>query len=214
VSRSRRASKELPDKTPAAVTEETKEPDLAQILREMEKELASDVDKVTTERFTFEQAEIEAQDAKLAADAAADTAAKIEAAAAQMRRFEQMAEQSLKKPDRLTNIRVKRRSKDVEEVAMSLLGASLEPVFKAMDSKGDGTLCHAEVKAALKDSGTLTFTDESLQSILEVHGERVNFEQFKDIAWKASISAAPDIPPTPPRKHAACTTDRATTFIV
>ena len=46
-----------PSRTRASSKAEKKEPDLAQILREMEDELARDVDKVTAERSTFEQAE-------------------------------------------------------------------------------------------------------------------------------------------------------------
>lgn len=216
----KRLSKEI-SFSPAAETEK-KEPDLAQILREMEDELARDVDKVTAERSTFEQAEKEEQEAQLAAETSADTAAKIEAAAMEMRVM--MARQTMQGPDRLNTIRVRRRTKDVEAEAMDLLNASLESVFTAADSNGNGTLDRDEVEAAFKKSGSLHFSDESLrpilEDVLEKNGGRISFEQFKDIAWKASVkSAVPHVlhvlhvPPIPSVQVAACA-DREGTFIV
>lgn len=105
---------------------------------------------------------------------------------------------------------------------MDLLSRSLEAVFKAADVNGKGTLDRAETEtafgAAFKESGTLSFSEKALEPILEelveLHGGRVNFEQFKEIAWKASVSSAPapHIPTTPNVQTAS--TDRAGTFIV
>ena len=81
---SQQASVELPDEVPSAAAGD--KTDLAQMLRDMEMELARDVDKVTTERSAFEQADKEAREEKLAADSTADTAAKIEAAAQEARK--------------------------------------------------------------------------------------------------------------------------------
>ena len=193
---------------------EKKEPDLAQILAEMEADLARDVGIVTAERSAFEEAEKVAQEAKLAADSSADSIAKIEAAAMEMAR---LAEQSLEaSPDRLKTIKVRRRSKDLEAGAKDLLGTSLESVFKEADLNGNGTLDREEVEAAFKNSGTLSFSDESLQPVLEEflekHGGKINFEQFKDIAWKASVSSAPRGSPNPIRSSP--TIPRPSTFIV
>merc|ERR1711865_686052 len=71
----------------------------------------------------------------------------------------------------------------------------MESAFKAMDVNGDGALDNAKVQAAFERSGRPIFSDDSLKPILEdllqKHGGTVNFEQFKDIAWKASFSPAP-----------------------
>jgi hypothetical protein len=202
-----------PSRTRASSKAEKKEPDLAQILREMEDELARDVDKVTAERSTFEQAEKEEQEAQLAAELSADTAAKIEAAAMEVRKM--MAQETTKGPDRLNTIRVRRRTKDVEAEAVDLLNALLESVFKAAASNGDGTLDRDEVEAAFRRSGALPFSDESLLPIMEdvlaKNGGRASFEQFKDIAWQASVKSA-FVPPIPSVR--AASTDRAGTFIV
>ena len=216
--RSRQGSREI-SFSPAAEFKK-KEPDLAQILREMEDELARDVNRVTAERSTFERAE-------LAAELSADTTAKIEAAAMEMREIE--AQQTMKGPDRLHTIRARRRTKDLEGGAMDLLNASLESVFKAAASDGDGTLDRDEVEAAFKKSETLHFSDESLlpilEDILEKNGGKASFEQFKEIAWKASVkSAAPHVLHAPPpsvhpesvhpERSSQAGIDRAGTFIV
>ena len=115
---------------------EKKEPDLAQILREMEDELARDVSKVTAERSTFEEAEKQREEAQRAAKLSADTAAKIGAAASKCKK----EQQSMQEDDRLNKIRARRRTRDLEQEAMDLLNGTLESVFKAADSNGDGSL--------------------------------------------------------------------------
>ena len=223
--RSRQGSREI-SFSPAAEFKK-KEPDLAQILREMEDELARDVNRVTAERSTFERAEKDEQKTQLAAELSADTTAKIEAAAMEMREIE--AQQTMKGPDRLHTIRARRRTKDLEAEAMDLLNASLESVFKTAASDGDGTLDRDEVEAAFKKSETLHFSDESLlpilEDILEKNGGRASFEQFKEIAWKASVkSAVPHVLHAPPpsvhpenvhpERQSQDGIDRAGTFIV
>ena len=42
--------------------------------------------------------------------------------------------------------RGRRKSKDLEEQAMDLMGSQLEKVFKMMDVSGDGNLDEAELK--------------------------------------------------------------------
>ena len=70
----------------------------------------------------------------------------------------------------------------------------MDSAFREMDVNCDGTLDHAEVQAAFERSGTSMFSDDTLQPILEdllqMHGGRVNFDQFKDIAWKAFSSSS------------------------
>ena len=66
--------------------------------------------------------------------------------------------------------------------------------IKAADSNGDGTLDRDEVEAAFKKSDALQISDESLlpilKDILDKNGGRASFEQFKEIAWKASVKSA------------------------
>ena len=169
---------------------ERKEPDLAQILREMEDEVARDVSKVTAERSSFEQAEKLRQEAQRAAELSADRVAKIEAAASKCKK----EQQSMREADRLNKIRAMRRTRDLEQEVMDLLNGTLESVFKAADSNGDGTLDRDEVEAAFKKSDALQISDESLMpilgDILDKNGGRASFEQFKEIAWKASVKSA------------------------
>ena len=141
---------------------ERKEPDLAQILREMEDEVARDVSKVTAERSSFEQAEKLRQEAQRAAELSADRVAKIEAAASKCKK----EQQSMREADRLNKIRAMRRTRDLEQEVMDLLNGTLESVFKAADSNGDGTLDRDEVEAAFKKSDALQISDESLMPIL------------------------------------------------
>jgi len=131
------------------------------------------------------------EEAQRAAKMSADTAAKIEAAASKCKK-EQQSMQS--EADRLNKIRARRRTKDLEQEAMDLLNGTLESVFKAADSNGDGTLDRDEVEAAFKKSDALQISDESLlpilDDILDKNGGRASFEQFKEIAWKASVKSA------------------------
>ena len=191
---------------------EKKEPDLAQILREMEDELARDVSKVTAERSSFEEAEKLREEAQRAAKMSADTAAKIEAAASKCKK----EQQTMQEDDRLNKIRARRRTRDLEQEAMDLLNGTLESVFKAADSNGDGTLDRDEVEAAFKKSDALQISDESLlpilDEILDKNGGRASFEQFKEIAWKASVKSA--VPSESPlRAPPPAVQDRASHFV-
>ena len=100
----------------------------------------------------------------------------------------------MQQDDRLNKIRARRRTRDLEQEAMDLLNGTLESVFKAADSNGDGTLDRDEVEAAFKKSDALQISDESLlpilEDILDKNGGRASFEQFKEIAWKASVKSA------------------------
>ena len=109
-----------------------------------------------------------------------------------------LSQSRLSQSEALKTIKVRRRSRDVYETAMSLLGKgciALESAFKAADVNGDGSLCHAEVEAAFKSSGALTFSEEALkpllEDLLEQHGGRINYAQFKDVAWRATVNSAP-----------------------
>ena len=68
----------------------------------------------------------------------------------------------------------------------------METAFKAMDVNGDGALDNAKVQAAFERSDGPVFSDGALKPILEdllqKHGGKVDFEQFKDIDWKSSFS--------------------------
>ena len=201
---SRRQSKDLtdvivehPPPEEEEMEEEEQKPDLAAILREMEAEMHSEVQKATAERAVHEAAEREAQEAV--------TAQRIEEAAAKMRQLneemlvlnEDEGDKSVT-PDRLAQVRTRRKSKDLTEQAMNLLGESLESTFKAIDLDGSGTLDREECKAAFGKSGHLRFSDAALEPILndllDKHGGEINFEQFKSVAWKGLVAAPPESP--------------------
>lgn len=71
----------------------------------------------------------------------------------------------------------------------------MESAFKAMDVDGNGALDNAKVQAGFERSGRPVFLDDAFKSILEnllqKHGGTINFEQFKEIAGKASFSPTP-----------------------
>ena len=169
--RSRRVSRELTDEperlvaAPAAaeVEEKPEKPDMAKILRDMEEDVARDVEKVTAERSAVEKTEKEARDA--------EAAIKIGAAARQVAELEKEAEGDGPSPDRLVKVRARRRSRDLTDEAKDLLGATLAGAFKALDLNGDGTLDHSEVQKAFANSGNAVFSDDTFKPILEDEDE-------------------------------------------
>ena len=50
------------------------------------------------------------------------------------------------------------------------------------------------MQKAFADSGQSVFTDDSfkpiLEDLLEQHNGAINFEQFKDLAWKGDLAAS------------------------
>ena len=89
--------------------------------------------------------------------------------------------------------RGRRKSKDLEEQAMDLMGSQLEKVFKMMDVSGDGNLDAHELKRAYELAGRPA-TDESIEkAILMLDKDNdglINLEEFKAIAWQTSIEDA------------------------
>ena len=196
--RARKASRDLaiePEPEPVAAEPapvEEEKTDLAKVLRDMEEEVARDVQKVTADRSAVEKIEKEAQEKS--------DLVKIEEAAKQVRELEKVgADEDLSTSgssptDRLMKVRARRRSRDLTDQAKDLLGATLAGAFKALDLDGNGTLDHDEVQKAFADSGNSVFTDDSfkpiLEGLLEEHGGKINFEQFKDLAWKGNLAAS------------------------
>tara|TARA_B100000768_G_C11177311_1_gene331353 strand:- start:113 stop:733 length:621 start_codon:yes stop_codon:yes gene_type:complete len=196
--RARKASRDLAVEeepvavVPAAPAADDKQ-DLAKMLRDMEEENAREVQKVTTDRSAVEKSEKEAREAL--------DLLKIEEAAKEVAALEREAATEAEAtsggsppPDRLMKVRARRRSRDLTDEAKDLLGAQLAGAFKALDINGDGTLDHSEVQKAFADSGQSVFTDDSfkpiLEELLEQHGGAINFEQFKDLAWKGNLAAS------------------------
>ena len=190
--RARKASRDLAvepepvEAVPAAPAADDK-PDMAAMLREMEEENAREVAKVTTDRTAAEKIEREAREAQ--------DLVKIEEAAKEVAALEkEAAGDDSATPDRLQKVRARRRSRDLTDEAKDLLGATLANAFNALDLDGNGTLDHSEVQKAFADSGQSVFTDDSfkpiLEELLEQHGGVINFEQFKDLAWKGNLAAS------------------------
>ena len=193
--RSRRNSRDLTGEmestkesaSSSAPVEEGKK-DLATLLREMEMEVEEEAQKATAERNVVEQAEKEAENA-----------ATIAAAAAQARMLDkdlkanEEANEGSWAPD-LKMVRVRRKSRELEIQAKELLAESLESTFASIDLDKSGTLDLDEVQKAFKKGGKLHFDEETLKPLLEdlvsQNGGQVNFEQFKSIAWQASIKEA------------------------
>ena len=172
-----------------AVAVEAK-PSPAQMLREMEEEMAREVKKVNADRAAMEKTEKEAEKAQ--------AVGKIEEATKQARELEKDTTGEAT-PDRLMKVRARRRSRDLTDEAKDLLGVQLAGAFKALDLNGDGTLDHLEVKQAFAVSGNSMFADETfkpiLEDLLQKHKGRIHFEQFKDIAWQGNLAASPTTSP-------------------
>ena len=86
--------------------------------------------------------------------------------------------------------RGRRKSRDLEEQAMDLMGNQLDKVFKMMDISGDGQLDESELKRAYELAGRPT-SDESIKKAIKAldkdNDGLVNLEEFKAIAWSTSI---------------------------
>ena len=86
--------------------------------------------------------------------------------------------------------RGRRKSKDLEDQAMDLMGSQLEKVFKLMDVSGDGNLDEAELKRAYELAGRPA-SDESIKKAIQLldkdNDGLINLEEFKAIAWQTSI---------------------------
>ena len=86
--------------------------------------------------------------------------------------------------------RGRRKSKDLEEQAMDLMGSQLEKVFKMMDVSGDGQLDEDELKQAYELAGRPA-SDESIKKAIKMldkdNDGLINLEEFKAIAWQTSI---------------------------
>lgn len=95
--------------------------------------------------------------------------------------------------------RGRRKSRDLEQQAMAVLGDSLERVFKLIDISGDGQLDAAELQRAFALAGRPT-SDEAIQrAIKELDKDndgQINFEEFKAVAWKTATESTGAPPPT------------------
>ena len=63
--------------------------------------------------------------------------------------------------------RGRRKSKDLEDQAMDLMGSQLDKVFKMMDVSGDGQLDEAELKRAYELAGRPA-SDESIKKAIQL----------------------------------------------
>jgi len=186
-----RTSKDLSEVVPPPPVEK-QTTDFQAMLRQMEMDVEKEAKMATAERTVAQEAEEEEKKAQIAA--------KVEEAAAQMHTIDMqlLADDSSVTPD-LKRVRARRKSRELTTEAMGMLGESLESTFKAIDLDGSGTLDLSEVQEAFKKGGKLHFNDETLKPILEdllkKNGGEVNFEQFKSIAWQASIQEAGPVSP-------------------
>lgn len=91
--------------------------------------------------------------------------------------------------------RGRRRSKDLKEQAMKFLEEELEPVFKLMDTSGDGQLDQKELKRAFDLVGRPT-SDEAIERAIKELDQNndglVNLQEFKAIAWATAVDSAPE----------------------
>lgn len=94
--------------------------------------------------------------------------------------------------------RGRRKSRDLEQQAMEILGDSLATVFKLMDVSGDGQLDAAELHRAFALAG-MPKSDEAIQrAIKELDKDndgQISLEEFKAVAWKTATEAT-GAPPT------------------
>jgi hypothetical protein len=82
--------------------------------------------------------------------------------------------------------RVRRKSKDLEDMCMKFLKPDLERAFKAMDKNGDGTLQRYELAEALSRAGRPATDDviDASMKIMDKNGDGViDFEEFVSIAF-------------------------------
>jgi len=91
--------------------------------------------------------------------------------------------------------RGRRKSKDLKEQAMKFLEEALEPVFKLMDTSGDGQLDQKELKRAFDLVGRPTSDEAIERAIKELDTNNdglVNLQEFKAIAWATAVDSAPE----------------------
>jgi len=87
-------------------------------------------------------------------------------------------------------LRVRRKSKQLEEQAMLLMGGNLEAVFRQFDLDGNGTLERDELKAAFEAAGrpvTDDVLDHSIAALDTTGDGLINLEEFKALAWKVAM---------------------------
>ena len=109
------------------------------------------------------------------------------------------AEEHLKRLAKLQNVldiapkleeKSRRKSKEFQDEMKALLEPALEKAFKQFDLDGNGTLDKSELAQAYKAAGR-SVSDVALEKsmkLLDKDGDGlINFEEFKDIAVKASL---------------------------
>jgi len=83
-------------------------------------------------------------------------------------------------------LRARRKSKDLQQQAMELMGDELEKAFKQFDLDGSGTLDQSELKAAFRAAGR-PCTDSSIKkciTMLDANNDGViDLQEFKAMAW-------------------------------
>lgn len=86
----------------------------------------------------------------------------------------------------IKQVRLRRKSRDLEEEGTKLMSENLEKAFLAMDLNGDGKLDATELKAAFASAGracTDSMIKIAIKNLDTDDDNEVSFEEFKAIAW-------------------------------
>ena len=90
----------------------------------------------------------------------------------------------------IKQVRLRKKSRDLEEEGTKLMSENLEKAFLAMDLNGDGKLDATELKAAFASAGracTDSMIKIAIKNLDTDDDNEVSFEEFKAIAWHLAI---------------------------